>query len=122
MRRVATLAALVLTLTATRSDPLAGRVAGPPRECVDLQRLQGPAVEDAGTIVYHESGRRLWVTHAIGPCPALRPITTLIVDVYGAQLCRNDRFRVLEPNANIPSGICRFDRFTPYDKVDSSRN
>lgn len=118
MRRLASFSALVLALAAARSDPLAGRVAGPPSECIDINRIQGPDIVDANTIIYRQSGKRLWVTHPVGPCPSLRPLNTLIVDVYNSQLCRNDRFRVLEPGANIPSGYCRFDRFIPYDKVE----
>lgn len=117
MRRLVAFSALALTLGAARSDPLAGRVAGPPSECVSLSRIHGPDIVDAQTIIYRETGKRLWVVHPIGACPALRPLNTLIVDVYNGQLCRNDRFRVLEPGLSIPSGYCRFDRFTPYDKV-----
>ena len=43
-------------------------------------------------------------------------MSTMIVDVYGGQLCRNDRFRLVEPGLSIPSAYCRFSGFTPYDK------
>lgn len=119
MIRAATLLLLAIAAVgpAKERDPLAGRVAGKPAECISLSHNSSPTIIDRRTILYRESGRRVWRTGPIGECPALRPMNTLIIEVFGNQLCRNDRFRVLEPNAGIPSGVCRFDRFTPYDKV-----
>ena len=117
MRRALVLAAvLAAPIAAAKSDPLAGRLAGPPSECVNLSSLEGPQIVDDHTILYRQSGRRIWRTGPVGPCPSLRPFGVLIVDVYGGQLCRNDRFRVKDPNLSIPSGYCRFSAFVPYDK------
>lgn len=120
MRRLAVLftAALVVATASigARSDPLAGRVAGPMKDCLDLDRAQAPDIVDATTILYRQSGKRIWKTEPVGTCPALRPLSTLIVEVYGKQMCRGDRFRVLDNGMSIPSGYCRFGGFTPYDK------
>ena len=107
-------AVLLLPLAAAASDPLAGRVAGPAQECIDGS-ASGPMIVDAGTVIYR-SGATLYRSTIQG-CPALRPVTTLIVERFGTGLCRNDRFRVLEPNAIIPSASCRFGAFVPYTKV-----
>ena len=120
MRAPVLAAAALLTvgmLGAGKSDPLAGRIAGPPVRCIDLQRLNGPEIVDSQTILYHQSGKRTWKTEPVGECPSLRPLDTLIVDVYGGQLCRNDRFRTVSNGLSIPSGYCRFRDFTPYDRV-----
>lgn len=116
---VATSLALVLILTAGASaadDPLAGRVAGPPVDCIPLGQGVSPQIVDQQTILYRQSGRRIWRTGPIGACPALRPDVTLIVEPFSGELCRNDRFRVLEPGAFIASGSCRLGAFTPYDR------
>ncbi len=115
--RLMTLAALAMTLTAGQADPLAGRVAGTPVDCVDLSRINGPDIVDADTILYRQSGKRIWVTGPVGECPSLRPRDTLIVEVHGSRLCRNDLFRTVTPGLSIPSGICRFRRFVPYDRA-----
>jgi hypothetical protein len=115
----AVLAAALLPLAAAASDdPLAGRVAGPPERCIPVSTTNGPNVIDARTILYTRgtSGGIVYRS-TIESCPALRPLTTLIVDVYGGQVCRNDRFRVLEPGLSIPSAYCRFGDFVPYRKV-----
>lgn len=108
------LAVVALALPAGASDPLAGYVAGEPQECVNLSSVSGPSIVDRHTILYRENGKRIWKTGPVGDCPSLAPLNTLIVDVYGGQICRNDRFRVLTPGLSIPSAYCRFDRFTPY--------
>ena len=100
----------------TLSEVLAGRIAGTPVDCVEQSRLDGPQIIDEKTLVYHESGRRLWRNDLIGVCPGLQPRDTLIVDVFGSQLCRNDRFRALTPGLTIPGPYCRLGKFTPYDK------
>jgi hypothetical protein len=103
-------------LLAADRDPLAGRIAGPPQSCISLgAAVDGPTIVDGHTILYR-SGSRIYRTGPQGTCPALRPFTTLIVEVYGGQLCRNDRFRVKEPSSIIPSGTCLFTDFTPYSK------
>ena len=108
-------AAVLLPLAAAASDPLAGRVAGAPEQCIDVSSAN-PEIVDAHTILYRRTSRVIYRT-TIEDCPALRPLTTLVVDMYGGQLCRNDRFRVIEPDAIIPSAYCRFGAFVPYAKV-----
>lgn len=122
MRRALAFAALAgVLLTAADRDPLAGRVAGPPQRCINLAAANdGPSIVDARTILYRQ-GPRLYRTGPRGSCPALRPFTTLIVEVFGGQLCANDRFRVLEPGSGIPSATCLFTEFTPYTKAPTVR-
>lgn len=112
------LLALALPLTAAKSDPLADRIAGAPADCITLSNTNGPEIIDAHTILYREgAGRTIWKTGPVGACPSLAPLNPLIVDVWGAQLCRNDRFRVVTPGSSIPSGYCRFTQFTPYTRT-----
>ena len=116
IRAVAAVA--LLPLAAAASDPLAGRVAGKPQRCIAVSLTNGPNVIDRRTIQY-DGGTRGGTIYrtTIESCPSLRPLTTLIVDIYGSQVCRNDRFRVLEPGLSIPSAYCRFGDFVPYTKV-----
>ena len=100
----------------TAESVLAGRIEGKPVDCVDKSRLEGPQIIDDKTLIYHESGSRLWRNNLIGACPGLKPMDTLIVDIYGTSLCRNDRFRAVTPGLSIPGPYCRLGKFTPYDK------
>lgn len=114
--RAASLALLPLALLAAKDDPLAGRIAGPPADCIDLSFVQGPQIVDRSYILYRETGRRIWRTEPVGGCSRLEPMSTLVVEVYGNRLCRNDRFRVLRPGESIPGPSCRFGPFVPYTK------
>lgn len=116
MTRTAALLLPFVLLAAKRDEPLAGRVAGPPAQCIELSRVDGPTIIDTRTILYRQSGKRIWRAELSAACPSLEPFSTIIVDVYGNQLCHGDRFRVRSPNTSIPGGYCRFERFVPYDK------
>lgn len=111
---IARAALLLLLLAAARDDPLAGRVAGPPAECIDLDRVQGPDIVDARTILYRQNARRIWRTGPVGGCSMMRTGDGLIVAVDGNRICRSDRFRI-RSNGAVLGAVCRFDRFVPYD-------
>jgi hypothetical protein len=96
---------------------LAGRTAGAPRDCIPISDAEGPQIVDDHTLLYKPVGRTLWRNDLAASCPALAWDKTLIVEVQAGQLCRNDRFRVLERGASIPSGYCVFGKFTPYTKA-----
>lgn len=100
---------------APREDPLVGRVAGAPVDCLDQSRVQGPDIVDRRTILYRESLKRVWRNDLPAACPGLRPTAMLIVEVYGSRLCSGDRFQTREPGSIIPGPYCRLGKFTPYD-------
>lgn len=120
MRTIAVIA--LLTLVAAKDDrsaldkALAGRVAGPPVSCIDSYLSDGPQIIDNHTLIYRQVGR-LWRNTLPDACPSLDEDSILIVDVYGGQLCSNDRFRTVQRSSHIPSGYCRLGNFVPYSKV-----
>ena len=109
-------ALMLLVLAAARDDPLAGRTAGKPVDCIDLDSVQGPEIVGPQTILYRQSGRRIWLAGPIDACPALRSGDGLVVEVQGRKVCRRDRFRV-RSNGAVLGGVCRFGAFTPYDRM-----
>ena len=95
---------------------LEGRTAGTPTDCVSISSVDGPQIIDSRTILYRQSGKTLWRNDLESECRSLAPMNTMILEVHGSQICRNDLFRVLEPGTSIPSGYCRMGKFTPYRK------
>ena len=95
---------------------LKDRVPGQPQDCVSTFGLGGPQIIDGRTVVYRESGRRVWRSDLEAECPGLDPYDTLIVEVHGSQICRNDRFRAVDAGSRIPGAYCLFGKFTPYEK------
>lgn len=95
---------------------IAGRVAGPPERCIEISRVNGPQIIDDQTIVYRQSGRRIWVNRLPDACPGLRTDALVVVQPTGSQLCSTDNFRTLIRYTSIPGAICRFGEFVPYEK------
>jgi len=93
---------------------LAGRTAGPPQECVSTMPTTNLRVVDEQTVAI-DSGGAIYVNHLHGPCPGLRPMDTLVVQVHGSQYCRGDRFRSRPFGGSaVPGPICILGSFTPY--------
>ena len=95
---------------------LAGHVAGKTVECIDPRMVDGPEIIDHTTLLYRRGGT-IYKANIIGPCPSLEQGNTVINDVYGGQLCRNDKFRTITPGETIPSPYCRLGGFTEYDRA-----
>lgn len=97
------------------ADALGDRVPGTPQDCISPGITDGPQIIDDRTLLYRQ-GTRLYRNDLVSTCPSLAPMTTVIVEMRGSQLCRNDQFRVLTPGTSIPSGYCRLGKFTPYTR------
>ena len=95
---------------------LAGHVPGKTSQCIDPKVASGPSVIGHDTLLYHQGGT-IWKANVIGPCPALDDDVTVITELWGGQLCKNDKFRVLEHGATIPSAYCRMGSFQQYVPV-----
>jgi hypothetical protein len=87
--------------------------AGEPRSCVSISAGQGLIILHEGTVGLR-SGRTLWVNRLPAACHGLHPLNTLLVEVYGSQLCRGDHFRVIEHPLSVPGPTCILGDFVPY--------
>ncbi len=97
------------------ASTIGDRVAGKPQDCINPGMTDGPQIIDTRTLVYRQGGR-IYRNDLVSECPSLAPLSTVIVEMRGSQLCRNDQFRVLTPGTSIPSGYCRMGKFTPYTR------
>lgn len=95
---------------------LDGRSAGAPQRCIDRSLTSGPQIVDDHTLIYTQSGRRVWVNTLASPCPSLRTDSVLVVQAFGTQTCENDQFQPRQAGDVVAGTICRFGKFTPYDK------
>ncbi|MGN6374124.1 MAG: hypothetical protein ACTHMG_01075 [Sphingomonas sp.] len=99
---------------------LAGHVESGSVQCIDPRMTEGPQIIGHDTLLYRRGGT-VYRANLIGPCPSLREGVTIINEVYGGQLCRNDKFRTLEPGTTIPSSYCRLGDFTVYKPAPKNR-
>jgi hypothetical protein len=91
----------------------AGRVAGAPRSCISTFPNQNLRVLDPMTLAYGY-GRTTYINRLGGPCPALSPYNTIIINADSGQYCRGDRVRGLEPGARIAGPSCNLGDWVPY--------
>lgn len=127
MRRALTMLLLLAgcTTTAMNGDShrdlaaqLAGRVVGPPQDCVDASPSANLRPVDEHTVTL-ESGGTLYVNHLMGECPGMRQMDTLIIQASeGARYCRGDRFRTVPyGGGGVPGPICGLGSFIPYRRA-----
>ena len=95
------------------AQDLADRTRGEPENCIPTEQSQGLTIVDESTIVSRR-GRTIWVNQLRAPCPGLRPLDTLIVEVPSGQHCSGDRVRSVTPGTSIPGPVCILGEWTPY--------
>jgi hypothetical protein len=95
------------------SRDLAGREAGPPQTCISTDQSSSLTIVDDSTLSYRR-GDTIWVNRLEAPCPGMRPLDTLVVELHGSQYCRNDHFRVLQAGSSIRGPTCFLGNFIPY--------
>lgn len=95
------------------SRELAGRVAGTAQTCVPTVSSGTLTAIDSNTLAYH-SGSIIYLNHPNGPCPAIAPLSTLIVDAAPGHYCRGDRVRGVEYGGGIPGPVCILGDWVAY--------
>jgi hypothetical protein len=98
------------------AQTLAGRVAGRPQSCVPVQSPSNLRVIDAATLGYG-SGQTIYINQLGGPCPGVRELSTIIIEVHGSEYCRGDHFRAVEVAGAIPGPICVLGDWVPYRRL-----
>ncbi len=98
------------------SSELAGRTAGPPRDCIPASAGDSLVARDSQTLVYRR-GDTIWVNRLAAPCPGLHPMSTLIVEVHGSSHCRGDPVRALPMGSRIAGPVCGLGDFVPYRRA-----
>lgn len=101
--------------SADLAQALTGRVAGKPVNCITASRVSGPDIIDQNTIIYRETRSRVWLNRLSEKCPLVRDNDILVIERFGDQLCRYDRFRLVNRNSGFGSAYCILGGFTPYD-------
>jgi len=93
---------------------LAGRVAGPPVNCIQLQQIRSSRIYD-GTAIVYEVGRVLYVNRPTG-ATFLDRDDILVTNTYSSQLCSIDSVRLVDRTSAFPSGSVGLTKFVPYTK------
>jgi hypothetical protein len=96
------------------AQELAGRVAGPPQNCVRSADLRGNRSIDERTIVFDGPAGTIWVNRPRDGCPLTGMGRAIRTRTTGTQICAGDIAHVFDPVTGIEYGACALGAFTPY--------
>ncbi|WP_294395521.1 hypothetical protein [uncultured Sphingomonas sp.] len=99
---------------------LAGRVAGSPVRCLDLQRIQGTEIFEGTAIVYRTGRNVIYVNRTLG-ARLLHFDDIPVTNVFGSQVCRLDQVRLLDRSTRFQRGFAVLGEFVPYTKRKRGR-
>lgn len=68
------------------------------------------------TLVYRDTGSRLYKTVTTGGCFGLQRDDIIVTRSFSGQLCRGDIVRTVDRVNGFPSGACAFGAFVAYEK------
>jgi hypothetical protein len=94
---------------------LNGLVPGKPVDCVNLSRIDGQNIVDGTAIVYRSLGGTIFVNRPRG-AEMLREDDVPVQFVYGSQLCKLDRIKLLDRSTRMERGFIGLGEFVPYTK------
>jgi hypothetical protein len=102
---------------ATLAKLLEGRVAGKPKDCINLRDIQGSEIIDGTAIVYHMPGNQLLVNLPRGGASSLREDDILLTKTYGGDLCAPEIVNLLDSTTRFQRGFVSLGPFVPYAKA-----
>jgi hypothetical protein len=94
---------------------LEGLVPGKPQQCVSLSRIDGSNIIDHTAIVYRGIGGVIYVNRP-GGAEMLHEDDIPVQYVWGSQLCRLDRLKLLDRSTRMERGFANLGEFVPYTK------
>jgi len=101
------------------ASALAGRVAGPPQDCVNERDLgDNKSYGKSAIVLRSRVGDVLWVSRPPAGCPGLRFGLAIKTRTTSMRLCSGDIVTVLDPVSGVEFGSCALGPFTPYRRVE----
>lgn len=95
---------------------LAGRTAGKPVDCLDLNRIRSSRIIDRTAILYETDGGTLYLNRPASGADLLRRGLTLVTDTHSPRLCSIDTVRLVDLPGHIENGWVGLGKFVPYAK------
>ncbi|MEA3001365.1 MAG: hypothetical protein QOH81_153 [Sphingomonadales bacterium] len=102
-----------LTPEARLARELAGKVAGPPVDCIELRDIRSTQIIDRTAILY-DTGSTIYVNRPRSGLQSLTAWQTLVTDTHSSQLCSIDVVTLYDSGARMRTGFVFLGRFVPY--------
>jgi hypothetical protein len=98
---------------------IAGRVAGPPVDCIQQHAIDSAEVIDGTAIVYRD-GNRLYVNRPASAAESLDRDEILVTNTHTSELCSVDVVRLIDGTSRFEWGFVGLGKFVPYVKPGRS--
>jgi len=97
---------------------LAGKVAGPPTECIPTTQASSHSLISPGAIAFSTNPGRVYVSNVAGTgCEGLvDPRYSLVSTSHGSTLCAGDIVQVRDLQTGAMAGACSLGVFTPFTR------
>ena len=92
---------------------LAGRTAGPAKDCVPIRPSENLRIADDRSTLIYGSGKTIWV-NALGPSCRFGFNDIPIFETTVSSYCRGDIVRTVDRDAHIPGPSCVLGSFVAY--------
>src|SRR5690348_10677939 len=93
---------------------LAGKVAGPPQDCISTINANDMVWLDPSTVAFKRGSNLVYVNHFNGGCDNYADRYALVTRQVTGQLCRGDIAQLVDPVAHYVASTCNFGEFIPY--------
>ena len=111
------------TAASARDEPeakldkaLAGRIAGPPVDCLQQYTIRSSRIFDRTAILYETSGGVLYVNRPRSGAAFLHGQDYMVTDTHTGQLCSVDIVRLYDNASHIQDGVVGLGAFVPYTR------
>lgn len=97
---------------------LAGKVAGPPTECIPTTAASSHSLIAPGAIAFSTNPGKVYVSNVAGTgCEGLaNPRYSLVSTSHGSSLCSGDIVQVRDLQTGVMAGACSLGVFTPFTR------
>ena len=99
----------------------AGRVAGPPVDCIYQRDIQSSRIISRTAIVYTMNNGTIYVNRPKSGATSLSPTDVMVTDTHSPQLCSIDIVNLVDSGVHMRKGAVGLDKFVPYPRPAKSR-
>jgi hypothetical protein len=98
---------------------IAGKVAGPPQNCLATFNTNDMVIIDDETIAFRQGSNRVYVNHLHSGCNGIASGFNALVtrQSSGSSLCRGDIAESRNVTSNLTTGSCVMGDFIPYTRA-----
>lgn len=97
---------------------VAGRVAGPPVDCIDMHRVISSHIIP-GTAIVYDAGGVVYVNRPRAGAESMDQWDIMVNRLYSSELCSVDTVQLIDQSSHMFTGTVFLGEFVPYRRVQT---